>query len=91
MYQLWILGALDDQSRLTPLGKNMSEFPLDRLRSQLVDIMQSKKMKLRSVGNEWDNVLKCICSAYFYHAARLKGTAERACRAVCTRTRRCTR
>lgn len=29
MYQLWILGALDDQGRLTPLGKNMSEFPLD--------------------------------------------------------------
>ena len=46
------------------------------VRSQLVDIMQSKKMKLRSVGNDWDNVRKCICSAYFHHAARLKGIGE---------------
>ena len=166
MYQLWILGALDDQGNLTPLGKNMSEFPLDpplskmllisleldcseevliivsmlsvpsifyrpkgreeesdqiheklqvpesdhltllntflqwkmhkyssswcaqnfihlkamrkvrEVRSQLMDIMQSKKMKLKSIGNEWDNVRKCICSAYFHHAARLKAIGE---------------
>lgn len=29
MYQLWMLGALDNTGRLTDLGKNMAEFPLD--------------------------------------------------------------
>lgn len=29
MYQLWILGALDGTGALTPLGRQMAEFPLD--------------------------------------------------------------
>ena len=29
MYQLWVLGALDNTSALTDLGKKMVEFPLD--------------------------------------------------------------
>lgn len=29
MYQLWILGALDHTGALTPLGRQMAEFPLD--------------------------------------------------------------
>lgn len=29
MYQLWILGALDNTGDLTPLGRKMVEFPLD--------------------------------------------------------------
>lgn len=29
MYQLWILGALDDVGRLTSLGRRMIDFPLD--------------------------------------------------------------
>lgn len=29
MYQLWILGALDNSGNLTPLGRRMVEFPLD--------------------------------------------------------------
>lgn len=29
MYQLWILGALDNVGSLTPLGRKMVEFPLD--------------------------------------------------------------
>lgn len=29
VYQLWILGALDNLGCLTPLGRKMSEFPLD--------------------------------------------------------------
>lgn len=46
------------------------------VRSQLIDIMQSKKIKLKSVGNEWDSVRKCVCSAFYHHAARLKGIGE---------------
>lgn len=29
MYQLWILGALDNMGELKPLGRKMIEFPLD--------------------------------------------------------------
>ena len=33
-------------------------------------------MELVSCGNEWDIVRKCICSAYFHQAARIKGLGE---------------
>lgn len=33
-------------------------------------------MELISCGTEWDIVRKCICSAYFHQAARLKGIGE---------------
>ena len=29
MYQLWVLGALDNAGTLSPLGRKMAEFPLD--------------------------------------------------------------
>lgn len=166
MYQLWILGALDNTGSLTPMGRQMVEFPLDpalskmlivslemgcsaeiliivsmlsvpaifyrpkgreedsdaarekfqvpesdhltylnvyqqwkrnaysgtwtnehfihikamrkvrEVRQQLKEIMDQQKMDLISSGNEWDIVRKCICSAYFHQAARLKGLGE---------------
>lgn len=166
MYQLWILGALDNTGTLTPLGRNMVEFPLDpalskllivsvdmgcsadcltivsmlsvpaifyrpkgreedsdaarekfmvpesdhltylnvyqqwkrnayssswcnehfihvkamrkvrEVQGQLREIMEQQKMDLVSCGTEWDIVRKCICSAYFHQAARLKGLGE---------------
>ena len=166
MYQLWILGALDNVGNLTPMGRNMAEFPLDpamckmllvstemncseevliivsmlsvpsifyrpkgreeesdlarekfqvpesdhltllnvylqwktnrystqwcnehfihakamkkvkEVRQQLKEIMESHKLKVTSSGTEWDCVRKCICSAYFHQAARLKGIGE---------------
>ena len=38
MYQLWILGALDNTGSLTPLGRQMVEFPLDPALSKMVII-----------------------------------------------------
>ncbi|KAL0872222.1 hypothetical protein ABMA27_004619 [Loxostege sticticalis] len=166
MYQLWILGALDGTGALTPLGRQMAEFPLDppqchmlivsaemgcsaevliivsmlsvpsvfyrpqgreeeadavkekfqvpesdhltllhlynqwkankyssqwctehfvhgkamrkvrEVRQQLKDIMQQQRLPLVSCGTDWDTVRKCICSAYFQQAARLKGIGE---------------
>ena len=29
MYQLWVLGALDNLGKMTALGRKMAEFPLD--------------------------------------------------------------
>ena len=46
------------------------------VRSQLKDIMDSQKLKLVSSGTDWDVIRKCICSAYFHQAARLKGIGE---------------
>jgi len=36
MYQLWVLGALDNTGNLTPLGRNMEEFPLDPALSKML-------------------------------------------------------
>jgi pre-mRNA-splicing factor ATP-dependent RNA helicase DHX38/PRP16 len=166
MYQLWILGALDDTGALTNLGNDMVSFPLDpqlskmllfskhescsdemltivsllsvpeifyrpndraeesdaarehffvpesdhltllnvyqqwkrhsysstwctehflhikglrkcrEVRAQLLDIMKSRKIKLQSCGQKWDPIRKTICSAYFYHSAKIKGINE---------------
>ncbi|VDN52282.1 unnamed protein product [Dracunculus medinensis] len=46
------------------------------VRAQLKDIMEEQKVKLISCGTEWDIIRKCICSAYFHNAARLKGIGE---------------
>lgn len=36
MYQLWVLGALDNVGNLTELGKRMVEFPLDPSLSKML-------------------------------------------------------
>lgn len=41
LYQLWILGALDHTGSLTPLGRQMAEFPLDPPQCQML-IVSSK-------------------------------------------------
>lgn len=46
------------------------------VRAQLKDIMEEQKIEIISCGTEWDIIRKCICSAYFHNAARLKGIGE---------------
>ena len=41
MYQLWILGALDNTGNLTEMGRKMVEFPLDPALSKML-IMSEK-------------------------------------------------
>ena len=36
MYQLWILGALDNTGQLTSIGRQMVEFPLDPALSKML-------------------------------------------------------
>ncbi|PFX33107.1 Pre-mRNA-splicing factor ATP-dependent RNA helicase PRP16 [Stylophora pistillata] len=38
--------------------------------------MNQQKMALKSCGNGWDIIRKCICSSYFHQAVRLKGIGE---------------
>eukprot|EP00163_Fabomonas_tropica_P033310 TRINITY_DN868_c0_g1_i4.p1 TRINITY_DN868_c0_g1~~TRINITY_DN868_c0_g1_i4.p1 ORF type:complete len:1344 (-),score=333.35 TRINITY_DN868_c0_g1_i4:90-4121(-) len=40
MYQLWVLGALDNTGELTPLGRKMVEFPLDPPLSKMLCISE---------------------------------------------------
>lgn len=56
------------------LGFSRSRRPsqVREIRSQLLDIMKERKLPHISCGSAWDNVRKCLCAAYFYHAARLK-------------------
>lgn len=42
------------------------------VQQQLREIVEQQKMALVSCGSEWDIIRKCICSAYFHQAARLK-------------------
>ncbi|KAK7867570.1 hypothetical protein R5R35_004320 [Gryllus longicercus] len=46
------------------------------VRQQLKDILVQQKIEVVSCGTEWDIIRKCICSAYFHQAARLKGIGE---------------
>ena len=43
MYQLWILGALDNTGNLTTLGRKMVEFPLDPPLSKMLIISEEFK------------------------------------------------
>lgn len=43
---------------------------------QLTDILRDQRMQLVSCGQDWDVVRKCIASAYFHHAARMKSIGE---------------
>ena len=51
MYQLWILGALDNTGGLTAVGRQMVEFPLDPALSKMlivsVDMQCSSEVLVR--------------------------------------------
>ena len=167
MYQLWVLGALDNTGELTRMGRQMVEFPLDpplakmllvghylgcssevitivsmlsvppiffrppdraeesdaarekffvpesdhltllncylqwkangyrtdwcndhflhaktlkkakEVRQQLLDIMETLKLPISTVGHgHWDVIRRAICAAYFHHAAKMKGFGQ---------------
>jgi pre-mRNA-splicing factor ATP-dependent RNA helicase DHX38/PRP16 len=47
------------------------------VREQLVHIISTtQRLPIRSSGGDWDIIRKCICSAYFPQAARVKGLGE---------------
>ncbi|KAG0352001.1 DEAH-box RNA helicase prp16 [Podila minutissima] len=46
------------------------------VRSQLMDMMKSEKMPYISCNTDWDIIRKCICSAYFHQAGRIKALGE---------------
>ncbi|KAL8286977.1 hypothetical protein RQP46_003983 [Phenoliferia psychrophenolica] len=43
MYQLWVLGALDNTGELTPLGRKMSNFPMDPALAKMLIVSVERK------------------------------------------------
>ncbi|KAF8936644.1 DEAH-box RNA helicase prp16 [Dissophora ornata] len=46
------------------------------VRSQLMDMMKSENMPYISCNTDWDVIRKCVCSAYFHQAGRIKALGE---------------
>merc|ERR1711972_342957 len=46
------------------------------VRTQLCDIMESRKLPMLNCSGDWDTIRKCICSAFFHQAAKLKGLGQ---------------
>ena len=46
------------------------------VRAQLMDIMKNLNMSIRSAGSNWDIIRRCIASAFFHNAARVKSIGE---------------
>ena len=46
------------------------------VRNQILEIMKAQKIPHVSCGNNWDVVRKVVCSAYFFHAARIQGIGK---------------
>ena len=42
------------------------------VRQQLKEIMEQQGMPIIACGTAWDVIRKCICSAFFHQAAKLK-------------------
>ena len=63
MYQLWVLGALDNTGTLTPLGRNMEEFPLDPALSKMLIV--STEMRCSA------EILVCVSHVILMHAVSL--------------------
>ena len=48
MYQLWVLGALDNTGELTRMGRQMVEFPLDPPLAKMLLVGALPRVQLRS-------------------------------------------
>lgn len=63
IYQLWILGALDNTGSLTPLGRQMVEFPLDPALSKMLIIAVDMECSDESLVNEFrkgNRKMQCV-------------------------------
>uniref|UniRef100_A0A7S4F4I0 RNA helicase n=1 Tax=Chrysotila carterae TaxID=13221 RepID=A0A7S4F4I0_CHRCT len=46
------------------------------VRTQILDICKTLKMRIETCGTNWDQVRKAICSAYFQNAGKMKTVGE---------------
>ena len=76
VYQQWKSNGFRDSWCLQHFVHPKSMRKAREIRTQLVDIIKSQKITLKSCSTDWDIIRKCICAAYFHQAARLKGIGE---------------
>ena len=60
MYQLWILGALDNTGQLTSIGRQMVEFPLDPALSKMLIVACEMKCSAEVLVSSPFFVLFCF-------------------------------
>ena len=85
MFQLWVLGALDDTGSLTPLGRQMIEFPLDPALSKMLIVsvdMECSAEVLVCADNPDDS--SCMRMQYTHCTCIVRAHG------ICVYTRTCT-
>jgi HrpA-like RNA helicase len=60
MYQLWVLGALDNVGDLMPAGRKISEFPMEPSMAKILH-------------GDADNCVDAICTEHFLPSERTDG------------------
>uniref|UniRef100_A0A6Q2X991 RNA helicase n=1 Tax=Esox lucius TaxID=8010 RepID=A0A6Q2X991_ESOLU len=92
MYQLWILGALDNTGALTPTGRMMVEFPLDPALSKMLivscdmgctrvayfSVPESDHLTYLNVYLQWknNNYSSIWCNEHFIHTKAMRKVRE---------------
>ena len=72
MYQLWILGALDNTGQLTSMGRQMVEFPLDPALSKMLIVACEMKCSSEVLVSAESRSLEM--SLFITRVSKLKGS-----------------
>ncbi|KAJ9090496.1 hypothetical protein DSO57_1001954 [Entomophthora muscae] len=76
VYNQWKANEYRDDWCTAHFVHSKALFKAREVRTQLLDIMSTERLPYVTCGSDWDLIRKCICSAYFHQAARLKGVGE---------------
>lgn len=78
IYNQWKSNNYSDSWSVRHFFHPRALYRAKEVREQLVYILESANRHgtIKSCGGDWDVIRKCICSGYFYQAAKLKGLGE---------------
>lgn len=76
VYEQWKSNGYNDKWCLDHFVHSKSLKKAREVRIQLMDILRALAIEITSCGRNVDTVRRCICSAYFHQAAKLKGVGE---------------
>lgn len=76
IYQQWKMNGYDNQWCARHFLHAKCLIKVREVRSQLLDICKTLRIKVASSGSDWDVVRKVVCSGYFHNAAKMKGIGE---------------
>lgn len=61
MYQLWVLGALDNTGSLHKLGRSMVEFPLDPALSKMLIVSVDMQCSAEILVSPYNSTIEINC------------------------------